>query len=186
MFVGCCRGYRRFFKRTDLETSDYLKDDCLSVHCSVGVVRSCIALPPSNVGQNLGQLFETGKGTDVNFEVDGETFAAHSEGHSSGPSQQDNEGGSRSRGPRSSWRDNGGGSGSCGTRLSRRRPSTLSRRRTRGPSTPSNEDENNQLGQFLAKQRNLLFLVFLFMFMFMFFLFLFFFFCLFVFLFFGK
>ncbi|XP_065625359.1 BTB/POZ and MATH domain-containing protein 2 isoform X3 [Quercus suber] len=139
---GCIWGYRRFFKRTDLETSDYLKDDCLKVHCSVGVVRSytkgpmiySIAVPPSHVGQNLEQLFETGKGTDVNFEVDGETFAAHSEGHSSGPSQQDNEGGSGSRGAR------------------------LSRPRTRGPSTPSNEDGNNQLGQFLAKQRNLLFL----------------------------
>nr|POF11256.1 btb/poz and math domain-containing protein 2 [Quercus suber] len=82
-------GYRQFFKRTDLETSDYLKDDCIKVHCSVGVVRSytmgpkiySLAVPPSNIGQNLGQLFETGKGTDVNFEVDGKTFAVHSEGH---------------------------------------------------------------------------------------------------------
>ncbi|KAM3683745.1 hypothetical protein ACB094_12G170200 [Castanea mollissima] len=89
---GSMWGYRRFFKKFDLETSDYLKDDCLKVHCSVGVVRSytkgpkiySIAVPPSNVGQHLGQLFETGKGTDVNFEVDGETFSAHSEGHSSG------------------------------------------------------------------------------------------------------
>ena len=97
-----------------------------------------------------------------------------------GSSRRDNGGGSGSRGTRSSRRDNGGGSGSCGTRLSRRRTLKLSRQRTRGPSTPSNEDENNQLGQFLAKQRNLLFLVFLFMFMFMFFLFLF------LFLFFGK
>ena len=84
-FVGCCRGYKRFFKRTALETSDYLKDDCLSVNCSVGVVRSytegpkiySIAVPSSNIGLNFGQLLETGKGTDVNFEVDGETFAAH-------------------------------------------------------------------------------------------------------------
>ena len=97
-----------------------------------------------------------------------------------GPPQRDNEGGSRSRGMTSSRRDNGGGSRSRGTRLSRRRTLKLSCRRTRGPSTPSNEDENNQLGQFLAKQRNLLFLVFLFMFMFVFFLFLF------LFLFFGK
>ena len=85
-----------------------------------------------------------------------------------GPSQRDNEGGSRSRGTGSSRRDNGGGSGSCGTRLSRRRTLKLSRQRTRGPSTPSNEDEDNQLGQFLAKQRNLLFLVFLFMFLLLF------------------
>ena len=184
LFVGCCRGYSLFFKRTDLDTSDYLKDDCLKVYCRVGVVRSytegpeihSIAVPPSNVGRNSGHRFETGKGTDVNFEVDGETFAAHSEGHSSGPSQRDNEGGSRSRGWRSSWQDNGGGSGSSGTRLSHRRTSTLSRRRTQGPSTPSSEDENNQLGQFLAEQRKLLLGVFFF------FLSLFLFFCLFVFL----
>ena len=79
MFVGRCRGYKRFIKRADLETSDYLKDDCLKVHCRVGVVRSY----KINIGQNLGQQFETGKGTDVNLEVDGETFAAHCEGHSS-------------------------------------------------------------------------------------------------------
>ena len=95
-------------------------------------------------------------------------------------SRRDNGGGFGSRGTRSSRQDNGGGSRSHGTRLSRRRTLKLSHRRTRGPSTPSNEDENNQLGQFLAKQRNLLFLVFLFMFMFVFFLFLF------LFLFFGK
>ncbi|KAK6937487.1 BTB/POZ domain [Dillenia turbinata] len=78
-------GYKRFFKRTALETSDYLKDDCLSVHCSVGVVRShtegpkiySISVPPSNIGQHFGQLLESAKGTDVNFEVDGEIFAAH-------------------------------------------------------------------------------------------------------------
>ena len=88
-----------------------------------------------------------------------------------GPSQRDNERGSGSCGTRSSRRDNGGGSGSRGTRLSRRRTLTLSCWRTRGPLAPSNEDENNQLVQFLAKQRNLLFLVF-FMFMFLFFCFL--------------
>ncbi|KAL9331744.1 hypothetical protein ACSQ67_001354 [Phaseolus vulgaris] len=78
-------GYKRFFKRTSLETSDYLKDDCLSVNCSVGVVRSrtegpkiyTIAIPPSSIGQQFGQLLENRKGSDVNFEVDGEIFAAH-------------------------------------------------------------------------------------------------------------
>lgn len=81
----CCRGYKRFFKRTALESSDYLKDDCLQVHCCVGVVRSrtegpksySISVPPSDIGLHFGQLLESGKGTDVNFEVNGETFAAH-------------------------------------------------------------------------------------------------------------
>ena len=81
----CCRGYKRFFKRTLLEQSDYLKDNCLSVHCSVGVVKShtegpkfySIAVSPSNIGLHFGQLLESGKRTDVSFEVDGEVFPAH-------------------------------------------------------------------------------------------------------------
>ncbi|PSR86017.1 BTB/POZ and MATH domain-containing protein [Actinidia chinensis var. chinensis] len=84
-YRGSMWGYKRFFKRTLLETSDYLKDDCLSVHCSVGVVRShtqgpknySIPIPPSDIGHHLGQLLESGKGTDVYLEVDGEIFAAH-------------------------------------------------------------------------------------------------------------
>ncbi|XP_059625809.1 BTB/POZ and MATH domain-containing protein 2-like [Cornus florida] len=84
-YRGSMWGYKRFFKRTALETSDYLKDDCLSVHCSVGVVRSrtegpkiySIPVPPSDIGQHFGKLLESGKGTDVNFEVNGEIFAAH-------------------------------------------------------------------------------------------------------------
>ncbi|KAK9289157.1 hypothetical protein L1049_017630 [Liquidambar formosana] len=84
-YRGSMWGYKRFFKRTALETSDYLKDDCLSIHCSVGVVKShtegpkiyTIPVPYSNIGQHFGQLLETGKGTDINFEVDGEIFAAH-------------------------------------------------------------------------------------------------------------
>ncbi|XP_057509265.1 BTB/POZ and MATH domain-containing protein 2-like [Actinidia eriantha] len=84
-YRGSMWGYKRFFKRTLLETSDYLKDDCLSVHCSVGVVSShtegpkiySISVPPSDIGQHFGKLLESGKGTDVNFEVNGEIFAAH-------------------------------------------------------------------------------------------------------------
>ncbi|RZB48085.1 BTB/POZ and MATH domain-containing protein 2 isoform B [Glycine soja] len=84
-YRGSMWGYKRFFKRTALETSDYLKDDCLSVNCSVGVVRShtegpkiyTIAIPPSSIGQKFGQLLESGKGSDVNFEVNGDIFAAH-------------------------------------------------------------------------------------------------------------
>ncbi|KAJ8898660.1 hypothetical protein K2173_004694 [Erythroxylum novogranatense] len=84
-YRGSMWGYKRFFKRTLLEMSDYLKDDCLQVHCSVGVVRShtegpktySIAVPPSNMGQQFGELLESGKGNDVNFEVNGEVFPAH-------------------------------------------------------------------------------------------------------------
>ncbi|KAK4281127.1 hypothetical protein QN277_012657 [Acacia crassicarpa] len=84
-YRGSMWGYKRFFKRTALETSDYLKDDCLCVNCSVGVVRSrtegpkiySIPIPPSNIGQQFGQLLGHGKRSDVSFEVNGEVFAAH-------------------------------------------------------------------------------------------------------------
>ncbi|XP_062086215.1 BTB/POZ and MATH domain-containing protein 2-like [Humulus lupulus] len=84
-YRGSMWGYKRFFKRTALETSDYLKDDCLSVNCIVGVVKSqtegpkiySIAVPPPNIGLHFGQLLESGKGTDVTFDVDGENFSAH-------------------------------------------------------------------------------------------------------------
>lgn len=83
--VECFRGYKRFFKRALLETSDYLKDDCLSIHCCVGVVKSytegpdtfSIAVPPSDISKQFGKLLESGRFTDVNFEVDGEKFPAH-------------------------------------------------------------------------------------------------------------
>ncbi|XP_042007331.1 BTB/POZ and MATH domain-containing protein 2-like [Salvia splendens] len=84
-YRGSMWGYKRFYKRTAMESSDYLKDDCLHVHCCVGVVNSrtegpkiySIPVSPSNIGLHFGQLLESGKGTDVNFEVDGETFSAH-------------------------------------------------------------------------------------------------------------
>ncbi|KAI4317727.1 hypothetical protein L6164_025574 [Bauhinia variegata] len=84
-YRGSMWGYKRFFKRTQLETSDYLKNDSLSIRCCVGVVRSqtlsprifSVAVPPSNIGENFGKLLQSGKRTDVSFEVDGETFAAH-------------------------------------------------------------------------------------------------------------
>lgn len=84
-YRGSMWGYKRFFKRTALEASDYLKDDCLSVHCIVGVVTSHtegpkiynIPLPHSNIGEHFGHLLESGKATDVSFVVDGEIFFAH-------------------------------------------------------------------------------------------------------------
>ncbi|CAA6663526.1 unnamed protein product [Spirodela intermedia] len=84
-YRGSMWGYKRFFKRTALETSDYLKDDCLLVHCSVGVVRShtegpkvySISVPSSNIGQHFGKFLDSGIATDVCFDVDGDIFYAH-------------------------------------------------------------------------------------------------------------
>ena len=55
------------------------------ITATVGVVKShtegpklySIPVPPSDIGKKFGQLLESNKGTDVNFEVDGEIFAAH-------------------------------------------------------------------------------------------------------------
>ncbi|KAJ6771036.1 BTB/POZ AND MATH DOMAIN-CONTAINING PROTEIN 1 [Salix koriyanagi] len=84
-YRGSMWGYKRFYRRNLLETSDYLKDDTLLVRCRVGVFKShtegpktyTISVPPSNIGQHFGKLLDSGKGTDINLEVDGETFASH-------------------------------------------------------------------------------------------------------------
>ncbi|KAJ4882502.1 BTB/POZ and MATH domain-containing protein 1 [Raphanus sativus] len=84
-YRGSMWGYKRFFKKSSLESSDYMKDNSLLVRCRVGVVKSCtegqrsydIPVPVSNLGQQFGSLLESGKGCDVTFGVDGETFSAH-------------------------------------------------------------------------------------------------------------
>ncbi|CAH1433254.1 unnamed protein product [Lactuca virosa] len=84
-YRGSMWGYKRFLRRTVLETSDYLKDDCLLVKCTVGVVKSCtegpqifsISSPPSDISQHFGHLLESGELTDLTLEVDGEMFRAH-------------------------------------------------------------------------------------------------------------
>lgn len=84
-YRGSMWGYKRFFKRTALEESDYLKDDCLSVRCSVGVVKSHtegpkvyeIAVPRSNINEHFGLLLERAEVTDIRFDVNGEAFTAH-------------------------------------------------------------------------------------------------------------
>lgn len=84
-YRGSMWGYKRFFRRVSLEASDYLKDDCLSMHCTVGVVRNrvegpkpfTISIPPSDMGQNLKYLLETETGCDIAFRIKGETFKGH-------------------------------------------------------------------------------------------------------------
>ena len=79
------RGYKRFFRRTSLETSVFLKDDCLKINCTVGVVVSgidssrlhSIHVPESDIGVHFGTLLENEEGSDVTFNVSGEKFCAH-------------------------------------------------------------------------------------------------------------
>ncbi|XP_016504598.1 BTB/POZ and MATH domain-containing protein 4 [Nicotiana tabacum] len=84
-YRGSMWGYKRFFRRAMLETSDYLKDDCLKINCTVGVVRSTIdcsslhpiQVPDSDIGSHFGMLLENMEGSDVVFSVAGEKFHAH-------------------------------------------------------------------------------------------------------------
>lgn len=79
------RGYKRFFRRAALETSDYLKNDCLVMNCTVGVVRTrlegpkqfTIPLPPSDMGRGLKDLLDLEVGCDIVFQVGDENFKAH-------------------------------------------------------------------------------------------------------------
>lgn len=84
-YRGSMWGYKRFFRRALLENSDYLKDDCLKINCTVGVVVSAvdcsrlhsIKVPESEIGAHFGALLDNLDGSDVVFNVAGEKFNAH-------------------------------------------------------------------------------------------------------------
>ncbi|KAL4195547.1 hypothetical protein AMTRI_Chr05g73830 [Amborella trichopoda] len=84
-YRGSMWGYKRFFRRSLLETSDYLKDDCLKIKCTVGVVVSAtdsfqlysIQVPESDLGAYFGALLETLEDSDAVFDVSGEKVLAH-------------------------------------------------------------------------------------------------------------
>uniref|UniRef100_A0A2P2LBE0 Uncharacterized protein MANES_08G153800 n=1 Tax=Rhizophora mucronata TaxID=61149 RepID=A0A2P2LBE0_RHIMU len=84
-YRGSMWGYKRFFRRAMLETSDFLKDDCLKIHCTVGVVVSAIdcsrqhpiKVPESDIGSHFGLLLENEDCFDITFDVCGEKFHAH-------------------------------------------------------------------------------------------------------------
>ncbi|XWS57902.1 hypothetical protein CRYUN_Cryun09bG0212900 [Craigia yunnanensis] len=84
-YRGSMWGYKRFFRRAMLETSDFLKDDCLKINCTVGVVVSeidcprlhTIQVPESDIGSHFGMLLENEEGSDITFNVFGEKFHAH-------------------------------------------------------------------------------------------------------------
>ncbi|XP_020101685.1 BTB/POZ and MATH domain-containing protein 3 isoform X2 [Ananas comosus] len=84
-YRGSMWGYKRFYRRASLETSDYLKDDCLIMNCTVGVVRNrietprlfTIPVPPPDLGNCLMELLKSGIGSDIVFEVVDEMFRAH-------------------------------------------------------------------------------------------------------------
>lgn len=84
-YRGSMWGYKRFYRRAMLETSDFLKDDCLRINCTVGVVVSAvdcsrlhsIQVPESDIGAHFGSLLDNEETSDVIFDVSGEKFHAH-------------------------------------------------------------------------------------------------------------
>ncbi|KAK3120543.1 hypothetical protein QOZ80_9AG0689710 [Eleusine coracana subsp. coracana] len=80
-------GYSKFIKAKDLDDPRFLKDDCFSIKIDVSVVnivstkasghRQFVAVPPSDLHQDLGWLLISDQGSDITFEVSGELFAAH-------------------------------------------------------------------------------------------------------------
>ncbi|KAI3878413.1 hypothetical protein MKW98_001828 [Papaver atlanticum] len=76
--------YSQYMKRSELETSSYLKNDCLTIHFTVEVVQDhfetaqssieegkhyVIPVPPSDMIQNLKGLLESEIGSDVTFQA---------------------------------------------------------------------------------------------------------------------
>ncbi|KAJ4788140.1 BTB/POZ and MATH domain-containing protein 2 [Rhynchospora pubera] len=78
-------GIGNFIKKSDLEASDFVNDDCLTVKLHLTVVkplfvdatRKQITVPSSDLHQHFGGLLESREGADVEFEIDKEVFSAH-------------------------------------------------------------------------------------------------------------
>jgi speckle-type POZ protein len=71
--------------RIDLARSSYLKDDALTVECTLTVLKEVevpapvkeVRVPSSNLLQHLISLLHSGTGADVTFVVSGDSFPAH-------------------------------------------------------------------------------------------------------------
>ncbi|KAL6659222.1 hypothetical protein ACP70R_003262 [Stipagrostis hirtigluma subsp. patula] len=80
-------GSRKLKKKSELESSPYLQSDRLLIKCNVTVIMgvpvsvpetTCeIAVPPSDLSDDLARLLEEEKRADVGFNVKGEVFRAH-------------------------------------------------------------------------------------------------------------
>uniref|UniRef100_A0A8R7UK71 Uncharacterized protein n=1 Tax=Triticum urartu TaxID=4572 RepID=A0A8R7UK71_TRIUA len=74
-------GYHNFIKKADLEGSQLLKDDCLTITCDVTVIKEIHGeenkVPPSDLHQHLGDLLNSKDAADLTFQVGGQTLSAH-------------------------------------------------------------------------------------------------------------
>ncbi|XP_071679494.1 BTB/POZ and MATH domain-containing protein 2-like [Lolium perenne] len=74
-----------FIKKDVLENSEHLKDDSFTIRCDVVVIKdvdkgtasSFVTVPPPDMQRHFGDLLMAKEGTDVTFNVGGETFTAH-------------------------------------------------------------------------------------------------------------
>uniref|UniRef100_A0ACD5URE7 Uncharacterized protein n=1 Tax=Avena sativa TaxID=4498 RepID=A0ACD5URE7_AVESA len=71
-------------RRSVLEGSALLQDDCLVIECDLTVIKEPLVdetvevqIPPPNLSGNLENLLKSGEEADVTFEVNGENFPAH-------------------------------------------------------------------------------------------------------------
>ncbi|KAF7009959.1 hypothetical protein CFC21_024437 [Triticum aestivum] len=80
-------GLPYFKKKSELEKSDYLRDDRLVIECDLTVIKEPLVadtaitaevqMPPSDLAEIFGKLLEAAEEADVAFEVEGEIFPAH-------------------------------------------------------------------------------------------------------------
>jgi speckle-type POZ protein len=72
-------GWHKFMKRSELESSCYLVDGCVTFVCGIIDLNGNdrVPVPPTDLVDHLGHLLECTDGSDVSFSVGGETFCAH-------------------------------------------------------------------------------------------------------------
>ncbi|KAI5003520.1 hypothetical protein ZWY2020_030680 [Hordeum vulgare] len=81
-FSSChtTRGYQYFWKKDDLEKSSHYRTNCFTIRCDLAVATTVdcfIKVPPSSIQQHIINLLLSKEGTDVTFNVGGETIVAH-------------------------------------------------------------------------------------------------------------
>nr|CAB3482501.1 unnamed protein product [Digitaria exilis] len=82
-------GAGKFMRRSILEASPFLQDDCLIIECDVTVIKTTrvegititsgfeVQVPPSDLSENLGRFKDSEDLADVTFKVKGEIVRAH-------------------------------------------------------------------------------------------------------------
>ncbi|PIN19434.1 hypothetical protein CDL12_07895 [Handroanthus impetiginosus] len=76
-FRGSLSGFRKFIKWSSLESSDYVKDDCLKISCTVEIFTARIQnLSLTNVSSDFSRISERKERASVFFKVKGESISA--------------------------------------------------------------------------------------------------------------